>query len=131
MDRLEEFVTQRRVLAQRYNKKLADLPLQLPTPCPDSKSSWHLYVIKLQPERSRREVFDLLREADIGVNVHYIPVHLHPFYRRMGFKEGDFPAAESYYAHALTLPLYPGLTFDQQDYICHQLETILTGHPHA
>lgn len=127
MDRLDDFVSRRRILAHRYNEKLAALPLQRPAPCPNSGSSWHLYVVKLQPESSRREVFDALREADIGANVHYIPVHLHPFYRRMGFKEGDFPAAENYYAHALTLPLYPGLTFEQQDYICHELETILTG----
>ncbi len=123
MSRLDEFITRRRELALRYTEKLPLLPLQLPQNSDDS--SWHLYVVRLENDTDRRAVFDQMRERGIGVNVHYIPVHLHPFYRQKGFKEGDFPKAENYYKHTLTLPLYPGLTEDEQDHICKSLESIL------
>jgi dTDP-4-amino-4,6-dideoxygalactose transaminase len=70
----------------------------------------------------RRQFFDSLREAGIMVNVHYIPIHLQPYYRRMGFKEGDFPQAENYYKKAVTLPLYPGLSEVDQDFIINKIK---------
>ena len=76
------------------------------------------------PPRLRKQVFDAMRQAGIGVNVHYIPVHLQPFYRRMGFQEGDFPEAEQYYQEALTLPLYYDLTYEEQDYVVNTLDRL-------
>jgi len=118
LSRLDEFVERRHALARRYQEALGELPLVLPEQRPESYSAFHLYVIRLKSEgikRSRREVFDRLRERGILVNVHYIPIHRQPFYRELGFKEGDFPRAEAYYREAITLPLYFGLSEEEQD----------------
>lgn len=112
MKRLDAFLERRRELAARYDRLLEPLPLTRPWQHGDGASAWHLYVVLVE---NRRKVYDAMREAGIGVNVHYMPVHLHPYYRRMGFKPGDFPRAEAYYSRALTLPLYPGLTDEAQD----------------
>ena len=121
MDRLQDFVDRRHVLARRYDDLLADLPLQRPAPdAPGSLSALHLYPVVVDPTR-RRDVFEHLRAHQIGVNVHYIPVHLQPWYRKMGFAPGDFPNAEAYYAGAISLPMYPGLTEVQQDYVVRML----------
>lgn len=128
MSRLEKFIDRRRYLADRYNQALANLPLKLPAQAVHSASSWHLYVIRLQLNqlsRNRKQIFEALRAAGIGVNVHYIPVHLQPFYRALGFKEGDFPESEAYYREAITLPLYPGLSDDQHDAVVRALENAL------
>jgi len=123
LQRMAGFVARRRELAGRYGERLADLPLDLPPP--SAESAWHLYAVRLrQPER-RRAAFDALRAAGIGVNVHYIPVHLQPWYRRMGFRPGDFPNAEAYYAGALSLPLWPGLSDAQQDRVVRELSRAL------
>lgn len=121
--RVPAYVARRRELAARYHALLADLPLELPLP--SDESAWHLYPVRLrQPER-RRAVFDALRAAGIGVNVHYIPVHLQPWYRRLGFQPGDFPNAEAYYAGALSLPLWPGLSHAMQDEVVTQLKNAM------
>lgn len=128
MARLEEFISRRHYLANRYHKALAGLPLILPWQHPESHSAWHLYVIRLKLHelgRSRREVFDSLRQAGIGVNVHYIPVHLQPYYQAQGFRRGDFPEAERYYAEAISLPLYFGLSEAQQDRVIEALKGAL------
>jgi dTDP-4-amino-4,6-dideoxygalactose transaminase len=127
MRRMAGFVARRRELAERYGRLLADLPLDLPPP--SDESAWHLYPVRLrQPER-RRAVFDALRGADIGVNVHYIPVHLQPWYRGLGFRPGDFPEAEAWYAGALSLPLWPGLSDALQDRVIEQLANALREAP--
>ncbi|NWB85369.1 MULTISPECIES: UDP-4-amino-4,6-dideoxy-N-acetyl-beta-L-altrosamine transaminase [Pseudomonas] len=126
--RLDSFVARRRELAGRYDLLLADLPLQLPVAQAGAESAWHLYVVRLQLEQmrvSQREVFDALRAAGIGVNLHYIPVHLQPYYREQGFKDGDFPEAERYFGEALSLPLFPLLTEEQQDYVVEQLRNLV------
>lgn len=126
--RLDSFVARRRELAARYDRLLADLPLQLPVAQAGAESAWHLYVVRLQLEQikvSQREVFDALRAAGIGVNLHYIPVHLQPYYREQGFKDGDFPEAERYFGEALSLPLFPLLTEEQQDYVVEQLRNLV------
>jgi UDP-4-amino-4,6-dideoxy-N-acetyl-beta-L-altrosamine transaminase len=111
LQRLDAFLTRRRELAERYRATFAaGWPLDMQDTPAAYASAWHLCVVRLHEAARRRVVFDALRGAGIGVNVHYIPVHLHPWYRRLGFKPGDFPAAEGYYAGALTLPLHPGLT---------------------
>jgi UDP-4-amino-4,6-dideoxy-N-acetyl-beta-L-altrosamine transaminase len=128
MTRLDEFVSRRRELCDRYHTLLAGLPLTLPWQHSATRPSWHLYVIRLhldQLQKSHRQVFEALRAANIGVNLHYIPVHTQPYYQRMGFAWGDFPQAEQYYREAITLPLYPGLTEAHQDYIGHTLHEIL------
>ena len=114
LQRLDAFLARRRALAARYDRLLADLPVMRPWQHPDGESAWHLYVIQV---KQRRKVFETMRAAGIGVAVHYIPVHLHPHYRRLGFKPGDFPAAEAYYERALSLPMYPALTDAQQDQV--------------
>jgi len=88
-------------------------------------SAYHLYVIQLklnEMSKTRRQVFDELRAANILVNVHYIPVHTQPYYQQLGFKIGDFPQAEQYYNAAISLPLFPSLTEVEQDYVIHAVQ---------
>jgi UDP-4-amino-4,6-dideoxy-N-acetyl-beta-L-altrosamine transaminase len=111
--RLDAYVTKRHILARRYDELLVDLPLKIPMQHSDTYSAYHLYPIRLELNKitvSHREVFNALRDQDIGVNLHYIPVHTQPYFADMGFNLGDFPEAESYYAEAISLPLYPALT---------------------
>jgi UDP-4-amino-4,6-dideoxy-N-acetyl-beta-L-altrosamine transaminase len=118
LQRLEEFVARRHELADRYDALLAGLPVITPWRDPEAWSAFHLYVIRLDERRmgqSRRAVFEALRQKGIGVNVHYIPVHTQPYYRALGFAEGDDPEAERYYREAISLPLYPTLTEAEQD----------------
>ena len=128
MERLDAFVVRRHELAKRYDLLLQGLPVTTPWQHPDSYSGLHLYVIRLQLEKikkNHRQVFEGLREQGIGVNLHYIPVHTQPYYKNMGFKQGDFPAAESYYSEAISLPMYQGLTDQQQDEVVRVLEFVL------
>ena len=129
MNKLEAFVARRAALARRYDELLRDLPVTTPWQHPDTASAWHLYVIRLQLDRlkkSRREIFEALRAAGIGVQVHYIPVHTQPYYRRLGFRDGDFPEAEKYYAETISLPMFAGLTDADQDRVVEALKTILS-----
>ena len=127
MNRLDEFLERRRFLANRYNQLLQDLPIRLPWQNPDTESSWHLYVIRLKLDKinkSHRQVFEELRQARIGVNLHYIPVHTQPYYQQLGFKEGDFINSEKYYQEAISIPLYYGLSLEEQDKVVTGLEGI-------
>jgi len=126
--RLDEFISRRNVLAQRYNKLLAEMPLQKPSVRDGNYSAFHIYVVRLQLQsisHSHREVFEYLRGKGIGVNLHYLPVHLQPYYREMGFGPGLCPEAERYAEEALTLPLYPKLSEKQQDRVIAALDEIL------
>ncbi len=117
LQRLDEFVTARHTIANRYDTLLSELPVILPRQHPDSFSSRHLYIVRLHPvelKLTHRQVFEYLRENGIGVNIHYIPVHTQPFYQNMGFRRGDFPEATNYYATCVSLPLYPGLSETDQ-----------------
>ncbi len=107
--RLDDYVERRHAIAQRYDAALRDQALQLPWRDPCDRSALHLYPVQVLAPRGRRAVFDAMRAAGIGVNVHYIPVHLQPDYRRLGHAAGDFPQAEAYYARALSLPMFPTL----------------------
>lgn len=124
MAELDRFIARRHELVERYEVGLRDLPLVRPWQQPDSHSAFHLYVIQVADgaRMDRRQLFDALRGAGILVNVHYIPIHLQPFYQRMGFQSGDFPEAESYYARAISLPLYAGLTDSDQDYVIEKIK---------
>jgi UDP-4-amino-4,6-dideoxy-N-acetyl-beta-L-altrosamine transaminase len=127
--RLDGFLQRRRQLVARYDALLQDLPLRLPGRQVGAESAWHLYVVRLQLGQIRhthRQVFEALRAAGIGVNLHYIPVHLQPYYRDLGFCPGDFPAAEAYYAQALTLPLHAGMLDAEQDQVIAVLRQTLT-----
>lgn len=128
LKRIDEFVNRRHLLAERYRDSLKDLPATLPSQHPDSYSAFHLYVIRLKLDRigkTRKRVFEELRAAGIHVHVHYIPVHTQPYYRKMGFRPGDFPETERYYKEALTLPMYYTLTDEGQDKVIRALEGIL------
>ncbi len=113
MRRIDPFVARRRELAARYDAELANLPLVTPWQNPDGRSAYHLYPIALRLDalkQDRKTVFEALRADGIGVNVHYIPVHLQPYYRDLGFKPGDYPEAERYYAAAISIPLFSAMT---------------------
>lgn len=128
LKRINEFVQKRYRLAKRYDQALGQLPLILPFQEECNYSTYHLYVIQLkldQIKKTRRQVFDELRAAGIGASVHYIPVHLQPYYQKFGFKPGDCPVAERYYSAAITLPLHPGLSLAEQDFIVDALKKIL------
>lgn len=127
MANLDNFVKKRHQLAKRYDELLKDFPIILPVRNNKNYSGLHLYPIQIKPEsgKTRNQVFDSLREQHIGVNVHYIPVHTQPFYQQMGFKQGDFPHAEAYYAGAISLPLYYDLTDDMQNQVVEALKKSL------
>ena len=127
IDRLDQFVTKRHELADRYNQLLKHLPLVLPWQHQDSYSSFHLYVVKYEPVNGGKpfnEVFEYIRGEGIGVNLHYMPVYKQPYYRRLGFSKNYCTEAERYYQSALSLPLYPGLTLEDQDKVVDVLESI-------
>ena len=126
--RLREYITRRRSIARIYDEALQPLPLILPFQHPDAESAFHLYVIQIDPSRAaldRRSVFNVLRAAGIGVNVHYIPVHTQPHYRTLGFAPGQYPVAERYYANALSLPMFATLSDSQQNFVISSLRKAL------
>lgn len=124
MGRLDDFIARRHVLARRYDQHLATLDVVRPVQSPDGHSALHLYPVQVN---DRARVFAELRAAGIGVNVHYIPVHTHPFWRARGFDWGDFPVAEGYYQRAISLPLHTCLTEAEQDQVIHALRLALQG----
>lgn len=125
MTRLHEFVARRHELAKRYDMLLEGLPLCVPTRSQANYSALHLYPIRLNDASRRKSVFEGMRDARIGVNVLYIPIHTQPFYRDLGFARGDFPVAEDYYSRSLALPMFPGLTEAEQDRVVSTLTGLL------
>lgn len=129
MQRLDKFVNKRQNIAKRYDQLLSKLPVITPRQQPDSYSASHLYVIRLKLKEignSHREVFEAMRASRIGVNLHYIPVYTQPYYQKMGFEKGYCPEAEQYYAEAISLPMYPGLTENQQNEVVDTLAKAIT-----
>lgn len=117
MSRLDEFVAKRHQIAKRYDDAFTGLPVKTPWQHPSGYSGCHLYVIRLdlvKIKSTHRQIFEQLRECGVGVNLHYIPIHTHPFYQQFGFRNEDYPEAERYYSEAISLPLYPSLTFVEQ-----------------
>ncbi|KXS54042.1 MAG: aminotransferase [Marinobacter sp. T13-3] len=130
MERLDRFVARRHELAKRYDELLKDLPVTLPWQHPDSYSGLHLYVIRLKLDAintTHRQVFEALRDQGVGINLHYIPVHTQPYYLNMGFEPEDFPEAMQYYREAISLPMFQGLTDEQQDEVVIALKRALKG----
>lgn len=125
MRRLDNFLDKRNILAKNYNMLLSDNSLQLPVFDDDYFSSFHLYVILLPKDISEEDhldIFSKLRKDNIGVNLHYMPIYLQPFYRRQGFRKGHCPNSESYARRAISLPIFPGLSSDDQDRVVSSLE---------
>lgn len=125
LNRLDAYVDRRHLLAERYDQLLSSLPVKLPARNPTNRSGMHLYVVELNEANRRREVFERMRDEGIGVNVHYIPVHTQPYYQAMGFKWGDYPHAEAYYAGAISLPMFATMTEEQQDTVVRVLTEAL------
>jgi UDP-4-amino-4,6-dideoxy-N-acetyl-beta-L-altrosamine transaminase len=129
LDRLDEYVARRNSLAARYDAGLSTLPVIRPWQHPDSYSARHLYVVRLELDQikpTHREVFEKLRKQGVGVNLHYIPVHTQPYYKNLAFEPEAFPEAEAYYAEAISLPLFPGMTQDEQDYVLASLHKAIS-----
>ena len=117
MNRLDDFVTARHKIVDGYSTLLQNLPITLPSCNSESHSSFHLYIIRIltdQTDTCHRKVFEFMREAGVGVNLHYMPVYLQPYYINLGFDKGYCPEAEKYYAEAISLPIYPDLKPEQQ-----------------
>lgn len=126
LDRLSAFHEQRESIAARYPQMLVDLGLKLPVVPDGYRSSWHLYVVEVAADRAR--ILTALREQDIWLNVHYIPIYLQPYHRRLGgFKPGYCPNAETYYQGALSLPIYPTLTLEQQQFTADALRSAIAA----
>jgi dTDP-4-amino-4,6-dideoxygalactose transaminase len=124
MQRLDEFVTKRHIIAKQYDQMLSSLPVITPYQHMDGYSSLHLYVVRLKIGEigsKHRQVFEALRAENILVNLHYIPVYRQPYYEQMGFRVGYCPQAEQYYSEAISIPMYPGLTKVEQDYVVEAL----------
>jgi UDP-4-amino-4,6-dideoxy-N-acetyl-beta-L-altrosamine transaminase len=131
MQRLQEYVDRRHEIAARYTQELEALPLVLPKQAEFAYSAYHLYVIRLDLDAIKPlthvEVFQSLRERDILVNLHYIPVHTQPYYKKMGFEWGDFPNSEAYYKSAISIPMFPTLSCDEQSKVITTLHEILAN----
>ena len=128
LGRIVAFVERRHQIAQQYQTLLSSLPLDMQYQSEECYSAWHIFVIRVHltaEKKSHKQIFAALRQLGVGVNVHYIPVHLQPYYQQMGFRKGDFPEAESYYDTAITLPIFPDLTDEQVIFIVEKLSEVL------
>ncbi len=128
LSRIHEFISRRAELADHYDSLLKDLPLAIPHRDPLAQSAWHLYPIRLDPDKGappRERVFRGMRAGGVGVNVHYLPIPAHPYYRALGFSQADFPRANAYYANAISLPLFADLTRAQAEKVVELLKTQL------
>lgn len=129
LKRLDRYVDVRRQLASKYSERLRGLPVKLPLEAEGCRSAFHLYIIRIdlqQLSARHATVFESLRSSGVGVNLHYIPIHLQPYYRRFGFRRGMFPNAENYYSQAISLPIFPSLSSKEQSHVISVLETVLS-----
>ena len=117
LKRIESFVARRHVLAKRYDIAFEGIPVTTPLQSESGYSALHLYPLTVNDPAHRKPLFDYLRDRDIGVNVHYIPVHTQPYYEQLGHKVGDYPVAEDYYSRAISIPMYSTLSDEEQDYV--------------
>lgn len=122
LKKIEQYLDRRREIAERYNEAFSNEPLlQIPEQLEGTNSGWHLYMLQLSNQLDRRKIFNQMRELNIGVHVHYIPVYWHPYYQKLGYSKGLCPVAERWYEHALTLPIHPGLEDREIDFIIHSI----------
>lgn len=125
MTKLDRFIQRRRELVRRYHMTLGGITgLRLQGVMPGADPAWHLFVVRLPPDR-RRLAFERLRHANVGVQVHYLPVHRQPAFRALGYRPGTCPVAESVYREIISLPLHPGMSDDQQDHVVSALKRAL------
>lgn len=124
LTKLPSFLARRREIAERYDHLLAGVPVETPVRREETLSAWHLYTIHVDEAR-HRAVFDGLRAGGIGVQLHYVPVHLHPYYRALGFSPGQFPMAEAHARRAISLPMFPALTNEEQQHVVDLLSELL------
>jgi len=119
LKKLDSFVNERNILAANYNKLFDNTQIKLPKIESENYSSWHLYIIRINNSKdvNRNSIFEKLRRSGIYVNIHYIPIYRHPFYKAMGYNNKHYPEAEKYYEEAISIPLFPGLTLEQQENI--------------
>lgn len=124
MKKLDRFLARRKEIVAHYNEAFADCDnIITPYQLSDTESGWHLYIVQVK-KCDRRQVFEKMREKGIGVNVHYIPVYMHPYYQEHGYENVHCANAEEIYSHIISLPLYPGLTSEQQDYVIDTLKSL-------
>ena len=126
IERLENIVKERQSILKRYEEKLSESGFEL-LECPqDCKSAVHLAVIRMKEyaPKKHREIFEKLRNRNIGVQLHYIPVHLQPVYKKLGFKEGEYENAERYSTSAISIPVYPGLSEEEQGYVINEVKSV-------
>lgn len=124
MKKLDRFLARRKEIVARYNEAFADCDnIITPYQLSDTESGWHLYIVQVK-NCDRRQVFENMREKGIGVNVHYIPVYMHPYYQEHGYENVHCANAEEIYSHIISLPLYPRLTSEQQDYVIDTLKSL-------
>ena len=129
MDRLDAFVARRRELVARYDAALQGLPVKTPYVMKGANPSWHLYVVRVDFTKvckNKREIFAQMAEKGVALNLHYIPVHTQPYYEALGHRPEECPNAMAYYREALTLPLYYGLSDEEQDGVVENLASVLT-----
>ena len=129
MSRINSFIQKRHQIAKRYNDELKHLPLALPAQGNENYSSYHLYIIRLKLDaiqKSHKEIFEELRREGLGVNLHYIPVYHHPYFKKLGFKKGYCPEAENYYREAISIPIYFGLSDELQDQAIETISKVLS-----
>jgi len=129
LKKIDKFIETRNNIAARYNQELLELPISLPTIAEGNKSSYHLYVIKIQDDfakvKPRDQIYKELIQEGIEVNLHYLPVHLHPYYKNLGFYKNQYPVSENYADNALSIPIFYGLTDDQQSKVIQALKIII------
>jgi dTDP-4-amino-4,6-dideoxygalactose transaminase len=129
LKKIDKFIETRNNIAARYNQELLELPISLPTIAEGNKSSYHLYVIKIQDDfakvKPRDQIYKELIQKGVGVNLHYLPVHLHPYYKNLGFYKNQYPISENYADNALSIPIFYGLTNDQQSKVIQALKIII------
>ena len=124
MKKLDRFLAKRKEIVLRYNEGFADCEnIVTPYQLPETESGWHLYIVQVK-NCDRKQIFEALRDKGIGVNVHYIPVYMHPYYQEHGYKDVHCKNAEEVYSHIISLPLYPGLTEEQQNYVIDTLKSL-------
>ena len=127
LKRISNFLKKRKEIAKRYDNELRELPIKTPIEKNYADSSRHLYIIRIENNLgilSHSEIFHNLRKLKINVNLHYIPIHFHPYYSNLGFKKGDFPNSESYYNEAISLPIYPTLSGEEQSYVIKMIKKL-------
>ena len=129
MDRLEEFIEKRRVIAKRYDELLKDSIIEIPHQHPDTNSSWHLYIIRLKKNRNitHRQLFERFRAAGVQVNIHYIPIYRQPYYQDLGFTAHEFDQAEKYYEEAISIPIFPTLSNKEQQKVVSLIQAEPVG----